>query len=202
MSLSHSNSVLQEEAAKLIDHSRPIANQARAHAMQRLQVELIVRLDRHTARRRALHSFCNRVGITEVILVALSKRLGISWRYLFDLVTKRNQLPSHVVRGHAGFDPDQAWLNVHKSCSNPVPRDLFAQNNGASLIQANHVQCVLAGIDPDRANNGDSSLARHGVLLVLIKSPKTDPAGRPGREHGRSIPFATLRAAELLWCTT
>ena len=73
--------------------------------MQRLQVQLIVSLNRNTARRGALHSLRDRVRITEVILVALSKRLGISWRDLFDLVTKRNQLASHVVRGHAGFDP-------------------------------------------------------------------------------------------------
>jgi hypothetical protein len=89
MSLSHSNAVFQKEATKLVDHSRPIANQARTHAMQCLQIELIVRLDRHTAGRRALNGFRNRVGVSEVILVALSKRLGISWRDLFDLMTKR-----------------------------------------------------------------------------------------------------------------
>src|SRR5215467_1484358 len=121
MSLSHSNTVLQKEAAKLIDYSCPITNKARAHAMQRLQVELIVSLDRNTARRRALNGFRNRVGGSEVVLVALSKRLGVSRRNLFDLVTKRNQLASNVVRRHASFDPDQARWNVHKSRSNPVP---------------------------------------------------------------------------------
>ena len=91
MSLSHSNAMLQKEAAKLIDHSCPIANQARTHAMQCLQVELIVSFNRYARCRRALNGFRNRVGVSEVVLVALSKRLSISRRNLFDFVTKRNQ---------------------------------------------------------------------------------------------------------------
>jgi hypothetical protein len=94
-----------------------------------------------------------RVGVSEVVLVALSKRLGIGRRNLFDIVTKRKQLASPVVRRHTSFDPDQAWLNVDKSRSNPVPRDFLAQNDGAPLIQADHVKRVLAGIDPNRADN-------------------------------------------------
>ena len=83
--------MLQKETAKLIDHSCPIANQPRTHPMQRLQVELIICLDRNAARRRPLHSLRDRVGVSEVVLVALSKRLSISRRDLFDFVTKCNQ---------------------------------------------------------------------------------------------------------------
>jgi hypothetical protein len=96
MSLSHSNTVLQKEAAKLIDYSCPITNKARTHAMQRLQVKLIVSLYRNAARRRAMNGLRNRVGVSEVVLVALSKRLGISRRNLFDLVTERHQLASQL----------------------------------------------------------------------------------------------------------
>ena len=90
MSLSHRNAVLQKKAAKLIDHGRPITDQARTHPMQRLQVQLIVSLYWNATYRRALHSFRHRVGISKVVLVALPERFGISRRYLFDLVTERN----------------------------------------------------------------------------------------------------------------
>ncbi len=77
-----------------------------------------------------------------------------------------------------------------------MPRDFLAQNDGAPLIQADHMKRVLASIDPNRADNCGVYLARHGVLLVLFKSPKTDHVGRSGREHGRSIPFASVVAAQ------
>ena len=57
MSLSHRNAVLQKKAAKLIDHSRPITDQARTHPMQCLQVQLIVSLYWNATCRGALHSF-------------------------------------------------------------------------------------------------------------------------------------------------
>jgi hypothetical protein len=31
------------------------------------------------------------------------------------------------------------------------------------------------------------------MLLMLFEKPPTDPVGRSGHEHGRSIPFASLR---------
>jgi len=101
------------------------------------------------------------VGVPKVVLVALSKRLGISRRHLLDLVAERNQLAGHVVSGHAGFDPDEASRHIHESCGNPTPRDFFAQDDGALLIQANHMQHVLAGIDPDRVGGCGGFLAGH-----------------------------------------
>ena len=66
MSLAHRNAVLEEKAAKLVDHCCPIADQPRTHTMQRLQVQLIVSLYRNAARRRALHSLRDRVGVQKV----------------------------------------------------------------------------------------------------------------------------------------
>src|SRR5215469_2594083 len=134
MSLAHSNAVLEEKAAKLIDHCCPIADQPRAHAMQRLQIQLVVSLYRNAASRRALYSLRYRVGVAEVVLVALPKWLRKSRRYLFDFVTKRNQLAGHVMSGHASLDPDQARRHVHQSCGNPVPRNFLTQNDRTLLI--------------------------------------------------------------------
>jgi hypothetical protein len=75
MSLAHSNAMLQEKAAKLIDHGCPIADQPRTHPMQRLQVQLVVSLYRNAACQRALYSLRNGVGVPEVSLVVRPKRL-------------------------------------------------------------------------------------------------------------------------------
>jgi hypothetical protein len=48
---------------------------------------------------------------------------------------------------------DQALWHVYKSCGDPAARDLFPQNDCTLLIQANHMQRVLAGIDANRADD-------------------------------------------------
>jgi hypothetical protein len=48
--LPHGNAVLQKKTTDLIDHSGPIPDEARAHAVKHLQVQLIVGLYRHAAR--------------------------------------------------------------------------------------------------------------------------------------------------------
>ena len=132
--------MFQKKAMDLIDYSCPITDQARTHAVQRLQIQLVVRNDEtdqsHQAEAAVLigtqrvegrcTAFRNRTGISEIVLVALPKRLGIGRRHLFDRVTERKQLAGHIVRGHASFDPDEAGRNVHESCSNSAPGDLFA----------------------------------------------------------------------------
>jgi hypothetical protein len=115
MSLAHSNAVLEEKAAKLVDHLL-FDRRSAANAPDGAPAgPVIVSLYRNAACRGALHSFRDRVGVPEVILVALPKRLRKSRRYLFDHVTECNQFTGHVVRGHARLDSDQAWPYVHKS---------------------------------------------------------------------------------------
>src|SRR6266446_5817922 len=80
--------------------------------MQRLQIQLAVGLNRNTARRRALYSFCHRVRIPEVVLVTVPEWFGIGWRHLFDLVTERDQLTRDVMRRHASFDADEARRQI------------------------------------------------------------------------------------------
>ena len=47
------------------------------------------------------------------------ERFGIGWRHLLDLMTECNELTRYVMRSHAGFDADEAWRNVRKSCGDP-----------------------------------------------------------------------------------
>jgi hypothetical protein len=63
--LPRGNAVFQKKATELIDYSCPITDQARTH-VQRLQIQLVVSLNRHTTRRRALHGFRNRMGVSIV----------------------------------------------------------------------------------------------------------------------------------------
>ena len=79
----------------------------------------------NAACRGTLHGFGDRVGIPEVVLMALPERFRVSRRYLLYVVTKRSQLAGNIVRCHAGFDADQALRHVYKSCGDPAASDLF-----------------------------------------------------------------------------
>ena len=92
----------------MIDHGRPLSDQARPHAVQRLQVQLIVSLYWNAARRWPQHCFRDCVCVPEVVLVTLTERLGLGRRYLSHLMTEREQLAGTIVRRQTRFDPDQA----------------------------------------------------------------------------------------------
>jgi len=87
--LTYRNAVLQKETADLIDHGCSLADQARSRPVQCLQIKLIVGLHRNAACGRPLNSFRDRVGISEVVLVALPERFGISGRYLLYVMAER-----------------------------------------------------------------------------------------------------------------
>ena len=87
--LTYRNAMLEEKAADLIDHCRSLADQARSHPMQCLQIKLIFGLHWNAACGRPLNSFRDRVGISEVVLVALPERFGISGRYLLYVMAER-----------------------------------------------------------------------------------------------------------------
>jgi len=68
----------------------------------------------------------------------LPTRFGISRRRLFDQVAEHKQFTVYVVSGHAGFDPDQAWWRVHKSCGHKSARAHGICGTLASLITLFH----------------------------------------------------------------
>ena len=74
--------------------------------MQRLELKLAVGLYRNTVRRWALHCFCNRVGIPEVVLMTLTEWFGVSRWHLSHVMTERKQVSGHIVRRHASLDAD------------------------------------------------------------------------------------------------
>ena len=64
--------MLQEEGADLIDDARALADQALAHPVQRLQVQLIGGLRGHEPHRRALDGLGDRLRVAEVVLLPIS----------------------------------------------------------------------------------------------------------------------------------
>jgi xanthine dehydrogenase molybdopterin-binding subunit B len=72
--------------------------------VQRLQIQLFICFNWDEPRRRSLHGLGYGMGISEVILVSLSKRLSICRRDLLHIVAKRCKLSSDVGRCHACFD--------------------------------------------------------------------------------------------------
>src|SRR3981081_863185 len=98
------NAALQQKTAHLIDHCGSLADKARPYPVQRLQIQLFICFNWDEPRRRSLHCLGYGMGISEVILVSLSKRLSICRRDLLHIVAKRCKLSSDVVRCHACFD--------------------------------------------------------------------------------------------------
>jgi hypothetical protein len=56
------HSPLEQQSTQLIDHPGSSGDEAIANSMQRLQIELLIALDRDETHRRPLHRFCNCFG--------------------------------------------------------------------------------------------------------------------------------------------
>src|SRR5882757_7505768 len=64
---------LQQEGTQLVDHGRSSCDQTVAHTMQRLQIELVICLDRHETHVLSSDSLRDSFCIKEVIFVGLHK---------------------------------------------------------------------------------------------------------------------------------
>jgi len=70
------------------------------------------------------------MGISEVILVPLPKRLRIRGRHLFHIVAQRGKFASDVVRRHPRFDANETGWQV-RSLDEMRPRYTFSRNTTA-----------------------------------------------------------------------
>src|SRR5262245_18406921 len=85
-----------------------------------------------------------RMGVSEIILVPLPKRLCIRGRNLLPIVTKRGKLTSNIVCRHSCFDANEAGWQVRKPRCDASARDLLSQHRGARRIETDHMKCALA----------------------------------------------------------
>ena len=89
-------------------------------------------------------------------------------------MAERNQFAGHIVRCHTSLDANQAPRYIRKP--GPIrPRASFSRKTISLPIQANQMQCVLACIDANGADDYDVCL--HGDLLLVLRSPYRNPLG-------------------------
>src|SRR6266496_4992067 len=106
------DAALEKEGADLIDNAGALANQPLAHAVQRLQVELIGGLRRYELHRWPLHRLGDRLRVAEVVLLALRVGAHVLRRHQPGVVTKTLELATKMMRADAGLHADQAWRQV------------------------------------------------------------------------------------------
>src|SRR5262249_49742047 len=151
-----------------IDHCGPLTNKTRPHSVQCLQIQLLVGFGWNKASCRPLHGLSYRMGISEIILVPLPKRLCIGGRNLLHIVTKPGKLTSNIVCCHSCFDANEAgWQGGRFASLDAMrPRETFSRSTMAR-IETDHVKCALAHIYPNGDRCVKRGCARHGVLLLL-----------------------------------
>src|SRR5258708_3321403 len=168
---------LLERGADLIDDARALADKALTHAVQSLQIELLGGLGGNELHRRPLDRLGDRLRVAEVVLLALRVRANILCGHQSGVVAKCPELPAQVVRADASFHADQAGRHLGESCRYLAARPFLPQHHRSTAIQANHMECILANINPDDRDLWNDLLG-HGVLL-RPGCPATDysPAG-------------------------
>jgi hypothetical protein len=77
--LAHGDAALEQEGPNLVYAGGPLADQACANPMQRLQVELVNTLSRHEAHGGTLHRLGHGFGIAEVVLRPHARTEDLSW---------------------------------------------------------------------------------------------------------------------------
>ena len=104
----HGDALLDEEGADLVDRRRPTGDQARAHAMASLQIELILGLLPHRSQVRSQRRLGDRLGVVVVVLLPLHERLHVDRRDDPRLVAELAQGAADEMSAEAGFHADHA----------------------------------------------------------------------------------------------
>src|SRR5271163_2744875 len=107
-SLAYRDATLEQQSANLVDHRGAAHDPPFAYSVQRLQVELIVSLDRHKAHRRTGYSLGDGFGIDVVILVRLHVRLDVLCRHQTHVMSLFPQGTAEKMRSSACLHADQA----------------------------------------------------------------------------------------------
>ncbi len=162
----------QQEPADLIDERGAPAYQPFTHAVQCLQIELIVGFDGHETHVVSRDGFGDRFGIDVVVLVDLAIGLHELRGNEFHFVALIAQLGSEKVRTGAGLCADQRPGQVRREGQQLRARELLADNNSRVTIESDEVKDSLTEIDTDGSNSSVPAMilrfATSGNLRVLI----------------------------------
>jgi hypothetical protein len=137
------DAALEQEASHVIDHDRATRDETRAEPVDRLQIQLLHRLEWHEPPGRPLNRLANRFGIQEVILLGLHEWLHVLRRNQSHVVSLRDQNPPEVVRAAAGFHPHETGRQVRQRSNQLGARALSPNDNPAARIKADEMKLFL-----------------------------------------------------------
>jgi hypothetical protein len=120
--------------------------------VQRLQVELVVGLDRNKAHVLAVHRLSDGLGIQKVVLVRLHKGLDELGRDELHIVALCSQRTTQEVGPAACLHPDERSLQVRCERDQLSLRELLLQQHLAVIVKRYQVKRRLAKVNPYRTN--------------------------------------------------
>jgi hypothetical protein len=104
--------------------------------------------------RRSLHSFRNRLGIVEVVLLPLGIGPHILRRHQPRVVPEPAELAGEMMRPHACLHADETRRHVGEPRLDLTARPFLAQHDRTALVMADDVERVLADVDADHGDLG------------------------------------------------
>src|SRR6202167_837870 len=141
--LGHGQPTFQKKPPNLVHYRRASHHPTLAHAMQSLQVQLLLRLDRHKTHSRSLHRFRNGFGIQVVTLVRLHVGLHVLRRHQPHFMTLFAQRPPQKVGSTAGLHANQLHLQIRGEGQQLGARTSLADDHPASGIQSHQMKARL-----------------------------------------------------------
>jgi len=194
--LADGDAALEQEGADLVDDAGALRHQPLAHAVQRLQVELRGRLQRHVSDGWPCHRLGDRLRVVEVVLLLAAERAHILGGHQAHVVAKSRNAPAQVMGTDAGLHADQAGRRVGQANLDLGPRQALAQHDGATFVEADEMEGVLADVDAQRGDGGGLGLgnALHGLGSLLLFPSAGRWGARP--DHPISGPSGSDEALE------
>src|SRR5262245_23904164 len=150
---------------KRVCQHRLLPDQERPRAMKHKSSLLVGTFDRDKPHVRPGHRLANRLRIRGVVLPTLDIRLHVSrWHQLYTM-PEPCEFACPIMRGRAGFHPDQAGFKSRKEGKHLRPSETFADNRLAFRIDTVNLNHSLGEINPDCANlHGGRPLSQCGAL--------------------------------------
>jgi hypothetical protein len=149
-SCSYRDASLQQQTTDLVHYCSSSHDPAFTHSMQRLHVQLFIGLDRHEAHPWPSNGFGDGLGIDEVALVGLHKRLHVLRRNEPNFMALLAQSLAKETRSCAGFHTNHVNLNVRSETKKLTTQKLLPHLDFPGLVQSNKVKNCLTQIDADR----------------------------------------------------
>src|SRR5436189_5486343 len=119
--------------------------------MQRLQIELILRLDWYEPHRWPVHCLGDRFGVPVIILIGFHEGTYELRRNQPHLMPLSLQRGTEVMGATTGFYANQAGRHICCIADHLFPRQSLLHDHVSWLVETHHVKSGLSKIDTDRS---------------------------------------------------